>query len=114
MRDPTILPYSMSVGKSKPNTKYGNCAAGSDNDNGCGADECIRGGDEKDRSGDYLLITGGIYTETKENDPVKHFLNDYYCGNGLGEDTKKDNNDLDGTDDGKGVFTQASGPVAIR
>ena len=51
----------------------------------------------------------GVYTKTKKGNPVEHFRNDYYCGTGLGEDSV-----VDGKDDGRGVFTQASGPVALR
>jgi hypothetical protein len=110
-RDSTVSAYSMSVGKANPDDKYGKCETGSgDSDNGCGAEECIKGGvDPKKRSGDYLMITGGIYTKTEKDEPVLHFRNDYYCGTGLGEDSE-----VDGTDNGRGVFTQASGPVAIR
>ena len=101
----------MAVGKAKPDDKYSKCGKGNgDSDNGCGVEECIKGGeDPKKRTGDYLMITGGIYTES-EKTPVLHLRTDYYCGTGLGEDSVKE----DGKDDGSGVFTQASGPVAIR
>ena len=101
----------MSVGKAKPSEKYSKCETGSgDSDNGCSVEECIRGGvDPKKQSGDYLMITGGIYTKTEKDKPVEHFRNDYFCGTGPGEDYV-----VDGTDAGQGVLTQASDPMAIR
>ena len=110
-RDSLVPAYGMSVGKAKPSDKYSKCETGNgDSDNGCSVEECIRGGtDPKKRSGDYLLITGGVYTTTESGKPVKHSRNDYYCGTGLGEDSV-----VDGMDDGRGVFSQASGPVALR
>ena len=106
----------MTVGKAKATEKgeYKECHDLSSNssDNGCGAMECIVTGEAKDmykdRSGDYLLITGGVFTKSKKL-PVQHAMNDYYCGNGLGEDHHPDGKDI-----GAGVLSQAPGPVAIR
>ena len=52
--------FNMAVGKAKPADKYSKCGKGSgDSDNGCGVEECIKGGDNsKKRTGDYLMTTG--------------------------------------------------------
>ena len=114
-RDSNVPPYAMSVGKIKPEKKYEKCSPGNrENDNGCGAEECIRGGDkEEEKSGDYLLISGGIYTKSDKDKPTEYRRTDYYCGAGVGEDGV-DGEDLDGTDKSKGVLSQVTGPVVLR
>ena len=113
-RDTNVVPHHMTVGKAKAK-EYVTCHDESPDvpsDNGCGAMACIKTGQgedkAKERSGDYLLITGGIFTKSKTG-PVQHAMNDYYCGNGLGED-----HHVDGKDMLAGVLSQAPGPVAIR
>jgi len=115
-RDTSLPAFATAVGKAQPQTEYKEC--GDNTDNGCGVKECVvDGDDEEKKTGDYLLIPGGVSANMKDKDKVKHLRSDYYCGVGLGEDSGKDKDGVDTGEGGQassGVVSQAAGPVVIR
>ena len=54
------------------------------------------------KTGDYLLIPGGKYTDMKEENT---YYNDIYCGEGLGDHHTGDN---------EMVSVDRPGPVTLR
>jgi hypothetical protein len=114
-RDPSVPAFATAVGKARPTDEYKEC--GDNSDNGCSIAECVVGGDDDDKkTGDYLLIPGGIRSNGDDEDKRKFGRSDYYCGAGLGEDIGKERDGQEGADGqtAPGVVSQAAGPVVLR